>query len=71
MDLTGLQRFQEVIQVLKKRGVRVILCDANARVQGKIAEVGLLGQRGPEGYCSHLPEALAACRPVLQEAFAD
>jgi len=67
MDLTGLQRLQEVIQVLKKRGVRVILCDANARVHGKIAKVGLLGQLGPEGYFPHLPEALAACRlaPLL------
>jgi sulfate permease, SulP family len=62
MDLTGLQRLEEVIQVLKKRGVRVILCDANARVHGKIAKVGLLGQLGPEGYFSHLPEALAACQ---------
>lgn len=62
MDLTGLQRLQEVIQVLKRRGVRAILCDANARVHGKIVKVGLLGQLGPEGYFRHLPEALAACR---------
>jgi SulP family sulfate permease len=62
MDLTGLQRLEEVIQVLKKRGVRVILCDANARVHGKIAKVGLLGQLGPKGYFPHLPEALAACQ---------
>ena len=62
MDLTGLQRLEEVIQVLKKRGVRVILCDANVRVHGKIAKAGLLGQLGPEGYFPHLPEALAACQ---------
>ena len=62
MDLTGLQRLEEVIQVLKKRGVRVILCDANARVHGKIAKAGLLGQLGPEGYFSRLPEALEASR---------
>lgn len=62
MDLTGLQRLEEVIQVLKKRGVRVILCDANARVHGKIAKVELLGKLGPQDYFPHFPEALAACR---------
>lgn len=68
MDLTGLQRLEEVIQVLKKRGVRVILTDANARVHGKLAKVGLLEQLGPQGYFSHLPEALAASRPTGPEA---
>lgn len=65
MDLTGLQRLQEVIQVLEKRGVRVILCDANARVHGKLAKAGLLGKSSPEGYYPHLPEALEACGAVL------
>ena len=66
MDLTGLQRLQEVIQVLTKRGVRVILSDANARVHGKLGKAGLLGQLGPGGYFAHLPEALAACRQGQQ-----
>lgn len=64
MDLTGLQKLQEIIQVLSKRGVRVILCDANARVHGKLDKAGLLGRVGAEGYFPHLPEALAACRPI-------
>jgi sulfate permease, SulP family len=67
MDLTGLQRLQEVVQVLRKRGVRVILTDANARVHGKLGRAGLLGQLGPEGYFSHLPEALEACCSVVQK----
>ena len=64
MDLTGLERLQEVMQVLKKRGVRVMLCDANARVHGKLINVGLLGGPGSEDYFPHLPDALAACHPV-------
>jgi len=68
MDLTGLQRLQEVIQVLTKRGVRVILSDANERVHGKLDKAGLLGQVGPEGYFAHLPEALAACRPAGEQS---
>jgi sulfate permease, SulP family len=67
MDFTGLQRLQEVIQVLRTRGVRVILSDANVRVQGKLSRAGLLEQLGPEGYFAHLPEALKACRSVQQE----
>ena len=67
MDLTGLQRLQEVIQVLEKRGVRVILCDANARVHGKLAKAGLLGKSGPEGYFRYLSEALEACRALVPE----
>ncbi len=70
MDLTGLQRLQEVIQVLEKRGVRVILCDANARVHGKLAKAGLLGKSSPEGYFPHLPEALEACGADLAQASA-
>jgi SulP family sulfate permease len=68
MDLTGLQRLQEVIQVLTKRGVRVILSDANARVHGKLGKAGVLGQLGPDGYFAHLPAALEACRPVVKES---
>jgi SulP family sulfate permease len=64
MDLTGLQRLQEVIQVLEKRGVRVILCDANARVLGKLAKAGLLERLGAGGYFPHLSEALESCRPM-------
>jgi SulP family sulfate permease len=67
MDLTGLQRLQEVIQVLGKRGVRVILSDANERVHGKLDKAGLLGRLGPDGYFSHLSAALEACRKGLQE----
>ncbi len=64
VDLTGLQRLQEVIQVLTRRGVRAILSDANARVHRKLDRAGLLERLGPDGYFAHLPEALAACRQV-------
>lgn len=41
MDITGLQTLEEVIGKLQKRGVRVLLCEANARVQGKLHKTGI------------------------------
>ncbi|MBV9912574.1 MAG: STAS domain-containing protein [Sinobacteraceae bacterium] len=43
MDITGIQALEDVIGKLHKRGVRVLLCEANARVQRKLERAGLLG----------------------------
>jgi hypothetical protein len=59
MDITGLQSLEEAIRDLQKRGVRVLLCEANARVHGKLARAGILELLGPGGYHQQLSEALA------------
>lgn len=68
MDLTGLQRLQEIIQVLARRGIRVILCDANTRVLGKLEKAGVLGQVGREGYFPDLAQAIGASRTAVPAA---
>jgi len=43
MDITGIQTLDEVIGKLRKRGVLVLLCEANERVLGKLRMAGVLG----------------------------
>lgn len=42
MDITGLGTFSEMIEEFHKRKIKVYVCEANARVQGKLADIGLL-----------------------------
>jgi SulP family sulfate permease len=42
MDITGLQTFQEIIQDLSKRDIKVILCEANQKVSLKVENTGML-----------------------------
>ena len=64
MDITGLQTLEEVIQKLAKRGVAVVLCEANTRVRGKLKKAGLLALVG-ERYFDTLAAALGHSRDVL------
>lgn len=61
MDITGLQTLEEVIQQMTRRGVRVILCEANQRVRDKLALAGVLLAAGEGNYFDTLGDALAAC----------
>jgi SulP family sulfate permease len=58
VDMTGLQALQEAIGELQQRGVRVLLCEANAAVMGKMERAGLLATLGRENYCVDLSSAL-------------
>lgn len=42
MDITGLQTFQEIIEELHKRGIVVLLCEANSRVSYKLKKMDIL-----------------------------
>lgn len=61
MDITGLQTLEEVIQHMRRRGVRVLLCEANQRVCDKLENAGVLMAAGPGNYFATLEQALAAC----------
>lgn len=50
MDMTGLQTLDEVIDKLKKRHVRIMICEANHRVRTKLWKVGILDSINPEDY---------------------
>jgi sulfate permease, SulP family len=59
MDITGIQTLEEVIGELRKRGVRVLLCEANERVLGKLRTAGVLDALPADGYAPTLSAALA------------
>lgn len=61
MDITGLQTLEEVIGKLKKRGVAVLLSEANPRVQGKLRKAGVLAAVGEGNYLETFAEAEARC----------
>ncbi|MBY0545189.1 MAG: STAS domain-containing protein [Gammaproteobacteria bacterium] len=42
MDITGIQTFHEIIQQFHKHGVKVYICEVNARVQQKLQKNGIL-----------------------------
>lgn len=66
MDISGLLTLEEVVGKLLKRGVRVLLCEANARVKGKLAKVGLMELVGPENYTDNFSQALAQCLAITK-----
>jgi len=58
MDITGLQTLEEVIGKLKKRGVRVMLCEANLRVRSKLGKAGILTLLTDGNYAEEFATAL-------------
>ncbi len=69
VDITGLQTLEEVAVKLSKRGVRVLLCEANETVTYKLERAGVLAAIGPENYLPEFPAALARCKELLAESF--
>lgn len=58
VDITGLQTLEDAIADLLKRGVVVILCEANARVLAKMKKTGIVGNDTSAKYCDTLSAAL-------------
>lgn len=63
MDITGIQTLEVVINKLRKRGIRVVLCEANARVLAKLRKAGVLSEGEAENYSDSLIEAVRAIQP--------
>ncbi len=63
MDITGIQTLEETIIELRKRGVRVLLCEANPRVLAKLENADVLDTLGDTDYCETLHDALVAVLP--------
>jgi len=66
MDITGLQVLEEVIKKLRKRGVVVLLCEANARVFGKLQRAGVLQAPVDEAYVEQFAAAVEKAVAVGQ-----
>ena len=60
MDVTGLQCLEDAIAGLQKRGVRVLLCEANERVLLKLRKAGIFEMLPDGHYFESLSGALLA-----------
>jgi sulfate permease, SulP family len=61
MDITGIDTLDEVIGKMQKRGVHVMLCEANARVRAKLADAHVLELVGAANCFDGIDGALARC----------
>lgn len=64
IDMTGLQVLDEVIGKLHKRGVVVLVSEANDRVRGKLRKAGILATLGEPNYVSTFADAIARCDAI-------
>ena len=58
MDISGLQALEEAVVSLQRRGVVVILCEANPRVRKKLLRAGILDTLGGRRYFETFAAAL-------------
>lgn len=63
MDITGIQVLEEVMQKLRLRGIRVMLCEANERVFAKLQRAGVINEGAAEDYVDHLIHAIKKVMP--------
>lgn len=66
MDITGLQTLEGAISVLHRRGVKVMLSEANRRVLRKLLRAGIIRQIGRSNYHRDLLDALSAAGDQAQ-----
>jgi sulfate permease, SulP family len=59
MDITGIQTLGETMHQLRKKGVSVVLCEANQRVREKLLKAGLLEGSSADECASTLAQAIA------------
>lgn len=64
IDATGLQALEDAIRGFHGRGVEVVLCGANARVEGKLSRSGILDLIGPSRYFKTCGEAISRCHTL-------
>ncbi len=64
MDITGIETLREVTGKLRRRGVTVLLCEANARVAAKLQRAEVAGDADGAGCAQTLRQALRQVMPV-------
>ena len=60
MDMTGIQTLEEAMQNLRRRGVRVLLCEARPNVLRKLVRAELVPEGGEPVHFAGFADALAA-----------
>lgn len=66
IDATGLQSIEEVVHDLHRRGVQVLLCEANPKVLEKMRRSGLVGEQSMAQHCDTLEQAFFQARLVTE-----
>ncbi len=68
IDITGIQAIEEVLDNMARRGVRVVLCEANTRVRVKLERAGIIPNRPGVEYAETLAEASELVREEVELA---
>jgi SulP family sulfate permease len=64
MDITGIDTLAAVVGKMQKRGVRVMLCEANPTVRGKLETAHVLALVGADNCFDTVHAALALCQQL-------
>ena len=67
IDVTGLQSLEDAIEDLQRRGVAVIFTEANSRVRGKLAKMGLIDKIGHQNLADTFAQALTRVESLSKE----
>lgn len=65
IDFTGLETLSEVISKLQKRGVVVLICEANIHVRRNMKRTGVLDLIGRGMYWKRFSSAIIRCKRIL------
>jgi SulP family sulfate permease len=68
IDITGFQTLEEVIEKMRRRGIRVVLCEARGRVKVKLDRAGLLATLGAQNYVDDFTTAIDRCNAAASGA---
>ena len=61
IDITGIQTLEEVISDLQHRKVRVMLCEANSLIEGKLRKAGIISLIGEGNFQQEFASAITEC----------
>ncbi|MDO9023384.1 sulfate permease [Zwartia sp.] len=64
IDATGLQSIEETVNDFHRRGVQVLLCEANARVLEKLRKAKIVDQYANAQYYDTLEQAFRSAQPL-------
>ena len=65
MDITGLQTLEEAIERMQKRGIKVILCEAQDNVYIKLKKTGIIKLIGEHNYFAQFSNVIAHCEKLI------
>lgn len=61
VDITAIHALEEVIKEMQHRGIRVILCGANALVENKLRKAEIIKMIGEDNFYKEFSQAVSSC----------